>query len=76
MSHPLIYLIFQQHNFLPHDVIDSQCLILKQFSQAKHQSQVDKAQSVLACYTPGLCQALECYKEKGTSSWLSVIPIE
>ena len=33
---------------VPHDIIDLQCIILKQLSQAKYQSQVDATQSVLA----------------------------
>ena len=66
----------QQCDSLPHDVIDSQCFILKQLSQAKHQSQVVTAMSVLADSLFSLCQALECCKEKGASSWLSAIPIE
>ena len=48
LSRPLVDLILQQCVTLPHDVIDSQCVILKQLSQAKHQSQVDTVQSVLA----------------------------
>ena len=77
LSCPLVNLILQQCDSLPHDVIDSQCfiLILKQLSQAKHQSQVDTAESVLAHSPVSLCQALECCKEKGASSWLSAIPI-
>ena len=31
---------------------------------------------VLAHSTLSMCQALECCKEKGTSSWLSAIPTE
>ena len=50
--------------------------ILKQLSQAKHQSQVDTAESVLARSPISLRQVLECCKEKGASSWLSAIPIE
>ena len=44
-------------------------------SQTKHQNQMDRAQSVLSRSPNNLCQALECCKEKGTSSWLSVIPV-
>ena len=50
--------------------------IFKRLSQTKHQSQMDTAQSVLAHSPASLCQALECCKEKGASSWLSAIPIE
>ena len=35
LSRPLVVLILHQHGSLPHDVIDSQCIILKQLSQAK-----------------------------------------
>ena len=66
----------QQCDSLPHDVIDSQCFIFKQLCQAKHQSQVDAAESVLAHSLVGVRQALECCKEKGASSWLSAVPIE
>ena len=77
LSRPLVDLILQQCITLPHDVIDSQCTILKQLSQAKHQSQVDTVQSVLARSPPhNLRLALECCQEKGASSWLSAIPIE
>ena len=76
LSHPLVDLILQQCNSLPHDVIDSLCVILKQFSQVKHQSQVDTTQLVLAPSPVSLRQALECCKEKGASLWLSAIPIE
>ena len=48
LSRPLVDLILHQHGSLPHDVIDSQCIILKQLSQAKYQSQIDATQSVLA----------------------------
>ena len=48
LSRPLVNLILQQCDSLPHDVIDSQCFIFKQLSQAKHQSQVVIAESVLA----------------------------
>ena len=50
--------------------------MFKQLSHAKHQSQVIIAESVLARSPVGLCQALECCKEKKASSWLSAIPIE
>jgi len=43
LSCPLVNLILQQRNSLPHDVIDSQCLNLKRLSQVKHQSQEDTA---------------------------------
>ena len=76
LSCPLVNLILQQCDSLPHDVIDSQCFILKQLSQAKHQSQVHIAESVLACSPVSLRQALECCKGKRASSWLSAIPIE
>jgi len=76
LSRPLVNLILQQCDCLPHDVIDSQCLILKWLSQVKHQSQMDTVQSVLARSPLSLRQALECCKEKGASSWLSAIPIE
>ena len=76
LSCPLVDLILRQCDSLPHDVIDSLCVILKQLSQVKHQSQVDTAQLVLAPSPVSLLQALECYKEKGASSWLSAIPIE
>ena len=76
LSHPLLDLILWQCDSLPHDVIDSQCFILKQLSQAKLQSQVDAAQSVLAHSLASLHQSLECCKEKGASSWLSANPIE
>ena len=33
---PLVDLILYQHDCLPHDVIDSQCLIFKQLSQARY----------------------------------------
>ena len=36
---------------------------------------MDRAQSVLFRSPNNLCQALECFKEKGASSWLSVIPV-
>ena len=36
---------------------------------------MDRAQSVLSRSPNNLCQALECCKEKGASSWLSVIPV-
>ena len=74
LSHPLVDLILQQYVTLPHDVIDSQCVILKQLSQAKHQSQVDTVQLVLARSPHNLRLALECCQEKGASSWLSAIP--
>ena len=76
LSRPLVDLILQQSVTLPYDFIDSQCVILKQLSQAKHQSQVDTVQSVLARSLHNLCLALECCQEKGASSWLSAIPIE
>ena len=76
LSCPLVNLILQQCDSLPHDVIDSQCHILKQLSQAKHQSQVDTAKLVLARSPVSLRQALECCKEKGASLWLSAILIE
>ena len=76
LSHCLVNLILQQFDSLSHDVIDSQCFILKQYSQAKHQSQVYTAESVLDCSPISLRQALKCCKEKGASSWLSAIPIE
>ena len=60
LSCPLVDLILQQCVTLPHDVIDSQCVILKQLSQAKHQSQVDTVQSVLARSPHNLRLALEC----------------
>ena len=56
LSRPLVNLILQQCDSLSHDVIDSQCFILKQLSQAKHQSQVDTAESVLACSPVSLRQ--------------------
>ena len=76
LSRPLVDLILQQCVTLPHDVIDSQCVILKQLSQARHQSQADTVQSVLARSPHNLRLALECCQEKGASSWLSAIPIE
>ena len=68
LSCPLVDLILQWCDSLPHDVIDSQSLILKQLSQAKHQSQVDIVQSVLARSPHNLRQALGCCQEKGASS--------
>ena len=76
LSRPLVDLILQQRVTLPHDVIDSQCVILKQLSQARHQGQVDTVQSVLARSPHNLRLALKCCQEKGASSWLSAIPIE
>ena len=76
LSRPLVNLILQQCDSLPHDVIDSQCFILKQLFQAKHQNQVDTAESVLARSPISVRQALVCCKEKGASSWPSAIPIE
>ena len=76
LSHRLVDLILQQCNSLPHDIIDSQSVILKQLSQTKHQSQVDTVQSVLARSPHNLRQALGCCQEKGASSWLSAIPIQ
>ena len=76
LSCPLVNLIFQQCDSLPHNVIDLQCFILKHLSQAKHQSQVDITESVLAYSPVSLRQTLEYCKEKRASSWLSAIPIE
>ena len=76
LSRPLVDLILQQCVTLSHDVIDSQCVILKQLSQARHQGQADTVQSVLARSPHNLRLALECCQEKGASSWLSAIPIE
>ena len=75
LSCPLVDLILHQHGSLPHDVIDSQCIILKQLSQAKYQSQVDATQSVLECSST-LRQTIEHCQDKGVSLWLSAIPIE
>ena len=68
--------ILHQHGSLPHDVIDSQYIILKQLSQAKYQSQIDAIQSVLTRSSSTLRQTIEHCQDKGVSSWLSVIPIE
>ena len=76
LSRPLVDLILHQHGSLPHDVIDSQCIIFKQLSQAKYQSQIDAIQSVLARSSSTLRQTIEHCKDKGVSSWLSAIPIE
>ena len=75
LSRPLVDLILQQCDTLPHDVIDSQYRLFKKLSQTKHQNQMDRAQSVLSRSPSNLCQALECCKEKGASSWLSVNPV-
>ena len=75
LSRPLVDLILQQCDTLPHDVIDSQYRLFKKLSQTKHQNQMDRAQSVLSRSPNNLCQSLECCKEKGASSWLSVIPV-
>ena len=75
LSRPLVDLILHQHGSLPHDVIDSQCIILKQLSQAKYQSQIDAIQSVLALSSSTLRQTIEHCQDKGVSSWLSVIPM-
>ena len=75
LSCPLVDFILQQHGSFLHDVIDSQCIILKQLSQAKYQSQVDATQPVLACSST-LHQTIEYCQDKGVSSWLSAIPIE
>ena len=74
LSRPLVDLILHQHDSLPHDVIDSQFLIFKQLSQARHQGQVDATQSVLARSSSTLRQAIECCQDKGASSWLSALP--
>ena len=76
LSRPLVDLILHQHGSLPHDVIDSQCIIFKQLSQAKYQSQIDAIQSVLARSSSTLRQTIEHCQDKGVSSWLSAIPIE
>ena len=78
LSRPLVDLILHQHDSLPHDVIiiDSQFLIFKQLSQDRYQSQVDAAQSVLACSSSTLHQANECWQDKEASSWLSALPLE
>ena len=76
LSRPLVDLILHQHGSLPHDVIDSQYIILKQLSQAKYQSQIDAIQSVLTRSSSILRQTIEHCQDKGVSSWLSVIPIE
>ena len=76
LSRPLVDLILHQHGSLPHDVIDSQCIIFKQLSQAKYQSQFDAIQSVLARSSSTLRQTIEHCQDKGVSSWLSAIPIE
>ena len=76
LSRPLVDLILCQRDSLPHDVIDAQCLVFKQLSQAKHQCQVDTAKSILSRSPPTLRRAIECCQEKGASSWLSALPIE
>ena len=76
LSRPLVDLILHQHGSLPHDVIDSQCIILKQLSQAKYQSQIDATQSVLARSSSTMHQTIEHCQDKGVSLWLSAIPIE
>ena len=76
LSRPLVDLILCQQDSLPHDVIDAQCLVFKQLSQAKHQCQVDTAKSILSRSLPTLRRAIECCQEKGASSWLSALPIE
>ena len=76
LSRPLVDLILHQHGSLPHDVIDSQYIILKQLSQVKYQSQIDAIQSVLTRSSSTLRQTIEHCQDKGVSSWLSVIPIE
>ena len=75
LSRPLVDLIPRQCESLPHDAIDSQLLyrFFKELSQAKHRSQMDRVKSVLFRSPDTLHQALECCREKGASSWLSII---
>ena len=75
LSRPLVDLILQQCESLPHDVIDSQYRFFKELSQAKHRSQMDRVESVLFRSPDTLRQVLECCQEKGASSWLSVTPV-
>ena len=75
-SCPLVDLILRQHGSFLHDAIDSQSIILKRLSQAKHQSQVDATQSILTHLPPTLCRAIKYCQEKGASSWLSALPIK
>ena len=58
LSRPLVDLILCQRDSLPHDVIDTQCLVFKQLSQAKHQCQVDTARSILSRSPPTLRRAI------------------
>ena len=59
LSRPLVDLILLQYDSLPCDAyIDSQFLIFKQLSQARHRGQVDAAQSVLAHSSSTLLQAI------------------
>ena len=75
LSRPLVDLILQQCESLPHNATDSQYRFFKELSQVKHQSQIDRVESVLFHSPDTSCQALECCWEKGASSWLSVIPV-
>ena len=75
LSCPLVDLILQQCESLPHYAIDSQYRFFKELSQAKHRSQMDRVESVLSRSPDTLRQALECCREKGASLWLSVIPV-
>ena len=70
---PLVTLIISQDT---NESVDTTSIIKKEVKKRNHQRQDEQAQVVYDQLTPELKRCVDLSKEKGSSSWLSVLPLE
>ena len=76
LLHGLIDLIYHQNPALSEDVVHHQHEIFRHLSSVKERSLSNQLQSTLSSCPPPLRWAVECCTEKGSSSWLTALPLE
>ena len=76
LLHGLTDLIYHQNPALSEDVVHHQHEIFRHLSSVKERSLPNQLQSTLSSCPPPLRWAVECCTEKGSSSWLTALPLE
>ena len=75
VTSPLVDLVLDQCDHIPYSVLSTQAETKRSLHNTNHQIQIDRASSIYSRLSPALQRLINIAQEKGSSTWLSVIPL-
>jgi len=76
VADPIVECILNRHSALSPHILNEQHSIFQDLTRSKHYALTDTIKSIYDQCSPDLQYIIDCLQERGSSSWLTSLPIE